>query len=58
MEAAACTSIEMWGFTDAHTWIGTSTHPLPFDEHYNAKPAVTSMIDTFLNISSPSIYDS
>ena len=40
----ACKVMETWGFTDRHTWIGTSSHPLPFDEDYKAKPALAGMI--------------
>ena len=48
IHAPACKSFESWGFTDKHTWIGTQTHPLPFDENYKAKPAVAAMINAML----------
>jgi hypothetical protein len=32
---------------DASTWKKTAHHPLPFDEHYAAKPAVNAMLVAF-----------
>ena len=48
LAAPNCKSYETWGFTDLHTWIGESSHPLPFDEKYKPKPAVAAMIDALL----------
>jgi endo-1,4-beta-xylanase len=52
INAPSCKSFESWGFTDKHTWIGTATHPLPFDENYKAKPAVFAMINAMLAVNS------
>jgi len=41
-----CRSFETWGFTDAHTWLGSDKHPLPFDEHYQKKAAYNSLLST------------
>lgn len=41
---SACTKITTWGFSDAHTWIGSEPGtegfgmPLPFDREYKPKP--------------------
>jgi len=40
----ACTNYESWGFTDKYTWYGTSNRPLPFDESFLPKPAVSEML--------------
>jgi len=40
----ACTSFESWGYTDKYTWLGTSDHPLPFDENFKTKPAFNSLL--------------
>jgi endo-1,4-beta-xylanase len=39
-----CTAIQMWGFTDKYSWIGSHSHgtrgqALPFDHAYQPKPA-------------------
>jgi len=39
-----CTSFQTWGFTDKYTWLGTSAHPLPFDENYGWKPAANTIL--------------
>eukprot|EP00040_Diaphanoeca_grandis_P039609 m.259583 g.259583 ORF g.259583 m.259583 type:complete len:455 (+) comp38322_c0_seq1:171-1535(+) len=44
INVVGCTNFETWGFTDRHTWIKNSKHPLPFDENYNKKPAYFSML--------------
>jgi endo-1,4-beta-xylanase len=47
----ACRAIQIWGFTDAHSWIpGFFTNPpqgaaLIFDANYNAKPAYFAIQD-------------
>ncbi|GMH76955.1 hypothetical protein TL16_g07246 [Triparma laevis f. inornata] len=46
LDTEACTNFETWGFTDAHSWLEDGTHPLPFDENYDQKKAVGSMLDT------------
>ena len=35
------------GFTDKYTWKGTAEHPLPFDESFQPKAAVQSLLDQF-----------
>eukprot|EP01084_Bolivina_argentea_P264688 448459_1 len=44
-----CKSYESWGFTDKYTWVGSDTHPLPFDDNYNPKTAAFYIENTFLN---------
>ena len=46
-----CKSVEVWGFTDAHTWLwsfenptGADVKPLPFDINYGKKPAYFEML--------------
>jgi len=39
-----CKSYQSWGFTDKYTWLGTSQHPLPFDENYQWKPAANTIL--------------
>ena len=48
LAAPNCKAVETWGFTDRHTWIGSSTAPLPFDANYRPKPAVDAMINALL----------
>jgi endo-1,4-beta-xylanase len=47
-----CHSATTWGFTDKYTWIdtflGPNHAPLPFDANYAAKPAVSGIIDGWL----------
>lgn len=38
-----CSAFLTWGFTDKYTWLGTSAHPLPFNESYQKKPAYTAL---------------
>eukprot|EP00658_Telonema_sp_P-2_P022795 TRINITY_DN19120_c0_g1_i1.p1 TRINITY_DN19120_c0_g1~~TRINITY_DN19120_c0_g1_i1.p1 ORF type:complete len:433 (+),score=79.03 TRINITY_DN19120_c0_g1_i1:137-1435(+) len=54
-----CKVLEMWGFTDRHTWTrhfqnptGKDEMPLPFDVDYKPKPAFSSML-TILNQHKP-----
>ena len=49
LAAPSCKSFETWGFTDAHTWLGEKTAPLPFDADYKPKPAFDAMINVLLN---------
>jgi len=42
-----CKSFQSWGFTDKFTWLGTNTHPLPFDENYAKKPAYMAILANF-----------
>jgi endo-1,4-beta-xylanase len=41
-----CKNFQSWGFTDKYTWLGTSAHPLPFDENYGWKPAANTILAT------------
>lgn len=42
-----CREVTLWGFTDRYTWIdatfGDGLAPLPFDEDYRPKPALTAI---------------
>ncbi len=38
LTASRCTAFVLWGFTDAHSWLGASK-ALPFDSAYQPKPA-------------------
>jgi endo-1,4-beta-xylanase len=43
-----CTAIQIWGFTDKYSWIGSHTNhkagaALPFDENYQPKPAYEAL---------------
>jgi len=49
MQESACKSFETWGFTDAHTWLGESEHPLPWDQNYAPKPAANAIINVLTN---------
>ena len=50
--AAGCQSFETWGFTDKVSWLNGERckpvegpcHALPFNEQYQPKPAVASML--------------
>ena len=42
LDTPACQSYEVWGFTDAHSWIA-STRPCLYDDHYVPKPAVDAL---------------
>jgi len=59
--AAGCQSFESWGFTDKYSWLNGKRckpfyfgpcHALPFDEKYQPKPAVASMLQVLQNDSS------
>lgn len=44
-----CTAIQMWGFTDRWSWIGSHSHgtrgaALPFDRNYRSKPAYNAIL--------------
>jgi len=41
-----CTSFLTWGLTDKYTWLGSSKRPLPYDENYEPKMALTALEDT------------
>jgi endo-1,4-beta-xylanase len=43
-----CTAIQIWGFTDKYSWIGSHSKKaqgaaLPFDQNYRAKPAYEAL---------------
>ena len=40
-----CTAFLTWGVSDAHTWLGTAKHPLPFNERYVKKQSYNYMLD-------------
>jgi endo-1,4-beta-xylanase len=46
----ACTAIQTWGFTDAHSWIPSVFKgygaALPFDAAYQPKPSYTALLNT------------
>jgi len=44
LKSSGCTAIQMWGFTDRYSWIGSHSHrtrgaALPFDQTYRPKAA-------------------
>lgn len=53
LDTPACKSFETWGFTDKYTWKGTNKHPLPFDENFKPKAAVSSMISVLTGSPAP-----
>lgn len=53
LDVPACKSFQTWGFTDKYTWMDTNKHPLPFDENFKPKAAVSSMIFVLLPTPSP-----
>jgi len=46
LSVPGCKSFQSWGFTDKYTWLGTSQHPLPFNETYGWKPAANTILST------------
>merc|ERR1712139_105201 len=53
LDVKACKNFETWGLTDKYTWKGTDKHPLPFDENYKPKAAVTAMLTAMSASSTP-----
>jgi endo-1,4-beta-xylanase len=52
-EAANCTAITTWGFTDKHSWVDSffgADDPLLFDENYQKKPAYFGFVDGLLGL--------
>jgi len=50
LQAAGCTAIQTWGFTDKYSWIGSSSHgsrgmALPLDRAYRSKPAYGAILE-------------
>jgi endo-1,4-beta-xylanase len=50
LDHPGCTAIQMWGFTDKYSWIGshsrgTRGQALPFDRTYHPKAAYNALID-------------
>jgi endo-1,4-beta-xylanase len=53
LHQTGCTAIQMWGFTDKYSWIGShsrgkSGQALPFDRAYQPKPAYRAIRDELL----------
>jgi endo-1,4-beta-xylanase len=50
MQQPACKVIQMWGFTDAHSWIPSAIPgwgwALPWDANYQKKPAYAGILTT------------
>ena len=49
LQNKGCTAIQMWGFTDKYSWIGSHSHgkrgaALPFDRDYIPKPAYDTIL--------------
>jgi endo-1,4-beta-xylanase len=49
LQSTGCTAIQTWGFTDKYSWIGSHSHgthgaALPFDRHYQPKPAYAAWL--------------
>jgi endo-1,4-beta-xylanase len=49
LQNPGCTAIQMWGFTDKYSWIGSHSHgshgaALPFDRSYKIKPAYQAIL--------------
>ena len=42
-----CLQKGLWA-QDKDTWIGTASHPLPFDVNFKPKPALFAMINKML----------
>lgn len=54
LQHPGCTAIQMWGFTDKYSWIGSHSHhtrgaALPFDRDYRPKAAYNSLLGEFSN---------
>jgi|HubBroStandDraft_4_1064222.scaffolds.fasta_scaffold88497_1 endo-1,4-beta-xylanase len=50
LENPGCTAIQIWGFSDKYSWIGSHTRGargagLPFDRAYKPKPAYDAMLE-------------
>jgi endo-1,4-beta-xylanase len=50
LDHPGCTAIQMWGFTDKYSWIGSHSRgtlgeALPFDRTYHPKAAYNALID-------------
>lgn len=41
---AACRGVTTWGISDAMTWLGSASAPLPFDASYAPKPAWPALL--------------
>lgn len=49
VQSPGCTAIQMWGFTDKYSWIGSHSHQtrgaaVPFDRDYKPKPAYDAIL--------------
>jgi endo-1,4-beta-xylanase len=50
LQNPGCSAIQIWGFTDKYSWIGSHSHgtrgaALPFDRTYKPKPAYDAMVE-------------
>ena len=43
-EGSNIAGFTFWGVCDKYTWLGSSEHPLPFDEDYMEKPAFEAFV--------------
>jgi endo-1,4-beta-xylanase len=59
LQNPGCTAIQMWGFTDKYSWIGSHSHgtlgtPLLFDRAYQPKPAYDALLEAIRSRQNPS----
>lgn len=54
LRAPNCTTLITWGISDAHSWVPyffeNCTAALPFDKHYQPKPAFYALRDAFASL--------
>ena len=49
--------VTFWNLSDRDSWLGVDNHPLPFDEHYKAKPVYRIIRDFNPALDHPTIKD-
>ena len=49
--------VTFWNLSDSDSWLGVDNHPLPFDEHYKAKPVYRIIRDFNPALDHPVIKD-
>ena len=49
--------VTFWNLSDRDSWLGVDNHPLPFDEHYKAKPVYSIIRDFNPALDHPTIKD-
>ena len=49
--------VTFWNLSDSDSWLGVDNHPLPFDEHYKAKPVYRIIRDFNPALDHPTIKD-